>query len=345
MKFSAAVLVETGSPLKIVEDIEIPKLEAGQVLVKVAFAGICHSQLMEQAGHRGIGKYLPHLLGHEGSGTVIDIGEGVKKVRTGQRVVLGWLKGAGMDVKGAVYNSPIGKINSGAVTTFSEYTIVSENRCYPLPHNISMQEGVLLGCALPTGMGIIRNQINPSSNSTIGFVGLGGIGKSALISGSCLPNRFLLAIDTNDNKLALAKELGADFCINPDSEDVHVKVAELTQNNMLDYAVEAAGSCKTIELAFSLIHKQHGSCIFASHPPAGQKIQLDPFELICGKTITGSWGGCSNPEHVSQFVSAHKSEINFSPFMSNTYRLADINLAMEELSQQKILRAIICMEQ
>lgn len=344
MKFTGAVLVNTNHPLQLVENIQVPKLLAGQVLVKVAYASVCHSQLMEQSGKRGIDKYLPHLLGHEGTGTVIDTGKGVNKVKTGDKIVLGWLKGDGVDVGGSVYDSPMGKINSGAVTTFSELTVVSENRCYPLPANISMQEGVLLGCALPTGMGIVKNQVKPDSNTTIGILGLGGIGMSALIGATCLPHKSLIAIDTNEQKLALAKSLGANYCINPAKQDVNAEIQTLTAGKMLDVTVEAAGSCQTIELAFSLINKHTGQCIFASPPPAGQKIQIDPFELICGKTITGSWGGCSHPEHMSQFVSENKSKLNFSPFMSNTYKLADINIAMDDLAKQKLLRAIICID-
>tara|TARA_R110001583_G_scaffold131271_1_gene282991 strand:+ start:1037 stop:2077 length:1041 start_codon:yes stop_codon:yes gene_type:complete len=341
MKFTGAVLVNTNQPLVFVPEIQVPQLKPGQVLVKVIYAGVCHSQLMEQQGKRGEDKYLPHLLGHEGTGVVLEVGPNVTKVKAGDKVILGWLKGDGEDAGGTVYQSPIGNINSGAVTTFSELTVVSENRCYLLPNNISMQEGVLLGCALPTGMGIVTNQIKPNENTTIGIVGLGGIGMSALIGTTCLPHQSLIAIDTNEQKLALAKTLGADYCINPAKQDVHAEIQALTAGNMLDFAVEAAGSCQTIELAFSLINKQTGHCIFASHPPAGQKIQLDPFELICGKTITGSWGGCSHPEHMSTFVSEHKSKINLVPFMSNLYELKDINRALSDLEQQKVMRAIV----
>jgi S-(hydroxymethyl)glutathione dehydrogenase/alcohol dehydrogenase len=115
----------------------------------------------------------------------------------------------------------------------------------------------------------------------------------------------------------------------------------LTAGKMLDFTVEAAGSCQTIELAFSLINKHTGQCIFASHPPAGQKIQIDPFELICGKTITGSWGGCSHPEHMTDFVSTNKEQINFETFMSDIYPFKNINQALDDLKQQKILRAIV----
>lgn len=341
MHFTGAVLINTEQPLQIVKNIQVPKLRKGQVLVKVIYAGVCHSQLMEQEGKRGEDKYLPHLLGHEGTGEVLSIGPGVTKIKAGDKVILGWLKGDGEDAGGTVYDSPIGDINSGAVTTFSELTVVSENRCYLLPNNISMQEGVLLGCALPTGMGIVTNQIKPHENTTIGILGLGGIGMSALIGAKCHNCKTIVAIDTNTEKLEKALKLGATNTINAATENVSERVAMITNNKMLDYAVEAAGSCKTIESAFSLINRQTGECVFASHPPAGQKIQIDPFELICGKKITGSWGGCSHPEHMTDFVSSNKSQINFQTFMSDIYPFKDINQALDDLRQQKILRAIV----
>ena len=114
---------------------------------------------------------------------------------------------------------------------------------------------------------------------------------------------------------------------------------------MLDYAVEAAGSCKTIESAFGLVNKQTGHCIFASHPPAGHKIQIDPFELICGKTITGSWGGGSHPEKMTSFVSENKQKIDFETFLSDSYMFKNINQAMQDLADHKILRAIVKVSQ
>jgi S-(hydroxymethyl)glutathione dehydrogenase/alcohol dehydrogenase len=296
---------------------------------------------MEQSGQRGEDKYLPHLLGHEGTGEIIDIAAGVTKLAIGDRVILGWLKGSGVDAGGTVYDSPIGKINSGAVTTFSEFTVVSENRCYKLPNNISMREGVLLGCALPTGMGIVTNQVRPAPDTSIGIVGLGGIGMSALIGATCHSCKTIVAIDTNDKKLQKAKSLGATHCFNPLLQDVAEEISNVTQGKMLDYAVEAAGSCKTIESAFSLINKQSGHCIFASHPPAGHKIQLDPYEMICGKTITGSWGGNSHPEEMASYVSANKQKIDFQAFMSDSYSFKDINQAMQDLKDHKVLRAIV----
>jgi S-(hydroxymethyl)glutathione dehydrogenase/alcohol dehydrogenase len=344
MKFKAAVLVKTGSPLEIIEHIEVPKLADGQVLVKIFYSGVCHSQLMEASGARGEDKYLPHMLGHEATAQVLETGPSVTKVKLGDKVVLGWIKASGIDAGGTVYQSPLGKINAGAVTTFSEISVVSENRCYLLPEQIGLREGVLLGCALPTGMGMVDNQINCQPHHSIGIFGLGGIGMAALIAAVTSQAKLVVAIDTNPAKLALAHKLGAHLCINPQKENVFDVVANLTHGEMLNFIIEAAGSCRTIEQAFSLINKQQGKCIFASHPKHGDKICLDPFELICGKKIEGSWGGMSNPETLVEKIANSNKNAELSELVSNSYDLEQINLAMLDLEAQKVLRAIIDMK-
>ena len=171
----AAILEQLNSPL-VIKDIEIPSLAPGQVLVKLAYSGVCQSQLMEIKGKRGDDKFLPHLLGHEGSGVVMEIGESVTKVRPGDKVILGWIKGSGLNVNGAIYKSYDGKnVNSGGVTTFNEYSVVSENRCTILPGGVPMDIAVLFGCAIPTGAGIVMNTLKPYTGSSIAIWGLGGI--------------------------------------------------------------------------------------------------------------------------------------------------------------------------
>lgn len=344
MKFTAAVLTQTARPLEIIDGVEVPLLKPGQVLVKVFYSGVCHSQLMEASGARGADPYLPHMLGHEATAQVIDTGAGVTKVKSGDKVILGWLKGAGIDAGGSVYQSPIGAINAGAVTTFSQLSVVSENRCYLLPANIGLREGVLLGCALPTGMGMVNNQINCQPQHSIGIFGLGGIGMAALIAAVNSQAHFIVAIDTSPAKLELAQKLGAHICINPRLQNAFEVVAEHTSGDMLDFIVEAAGSCSTIEQAFSLIHKQKGKCIFASHPKQGDKICLDPFELICGKKIEGSWGGMTDPEALVSKVATQNNQQTLSELVSNTYQLQEINQAMNDLHAQKVVRAIVDME-
>src|SRR5204863_8468809 len=102
MKTQAAILVETGKPI-VIGTLEIPKLKKGQVIVEIAFSGVCHTQILEARGRRGPDKFLPHCLGHEGSGTVVEVGEGVTKVKPGDQVVLSWIKGSGLDGGGTVY--------------------------------------------------------------------------------------------------------------------------------------------------------------------------------------------------------------------------------------------------
>ncbi|WJG10601.1 zinc-binding dehydrogenase [Aliiglaciecola sp. LCG003] len=344
MKFSAAVLTKIGNPLELIDAIQVPVLKVGQVLVKIIYSGVCHSQLMEASGARGQDRYLPHMLGHEATAEVLDVGPETTKIKAGDKVILGWLKGTGIDAGGTVYQSPIGKINAGAVTTFSQLSVVSENRCYLLPDNISLREGVLLGCALPTGMGMVNNQINCQPEHSIGVFGLGGIGMSALIAAVNCQAKLVVAIDTNEDKLKLARKLGAHVCINPMAQDASRIIAEQTSGKLLDFIIEAAGTCSTIEQAFSVINKNTGKCIFASHPKHGDKICLDPYDLICGKKIEGSWGGQTDPEIFVQQVAQQRNHDSLKELVSNTYHLQDINQAMADLTAQKVLRAIVAME-
>ncbi|GAA6185409.1 zinc-binding dehydrogenase [Aliiglaciecola sp. NS0011-25] len=343
MKFKGAVLTQTHHPLMIIDGIEVPLLKPGQVLVRILYSGVCHSQLMEMNGLRGEDKYLPHLLGHEATAEVLDVGKSVTKVIPGDKVILGWLKGAGLDAGGTVYKSPIGNINAGAVTTFSELSVVSENRCYLLPSKINLREGVLLGCALPTGMGMVNNQINCQPEHSIGIFGLGGIGMSALIAAVNSQSRLIVAIDSNQAKLNLAQKLGAHLCIHATQQDANEIIKDATKGEMLDFVIEAAGSCKTIEQAFSLVQKKHGKCVFASHPEHGEKISLDPYELICGKKIEGSWGGSTDPESLVKLMAEKTPSTDLSTLVSNNYTLLEINEALKDLQAQKVVRAIVDM--
>mgnify|MGYP001467301769 CR=1 FL=1 len=180
---NAAVLRELNHPLNI-EQLECPELERGQVLVEFEYSGVCRSQLMEVRGSRGPDRWLPHLLGHEGVGVVLDIGPGVTTVEIGDTVVVGWLETSGLDAKPAHYlNIDTGeKINSGKAVTFCSHSIVSENRVFKKPQTIDNKIAVLLGCALPTGAGMVLNETNPTPDDRILISGLGGIGLSVLVT-------------------------------------------------------------------------------------------------------------------------------------------------------------------
>tara|TARA_B100001063_G_C16752642_1_gene551151 strand:+ start:586 stop:1659 length:1074 start_codon:yes stop_codon:yes gene_type:complete len=341
--FKAAVLEKQKSPLKLVSNVQVPKLEKGQVLVKLAYSGVCHSQIMEIEGLRGKDKYLPHLLGHEGSGIVIDVGSNVTKVKSGDTVVLGWIKGNGIDSGGCCYKHQNENFNAGSVTTFNEYAVVSENRCVIIPKNIPMDIAALFGCAVLTGSGILTNTIRPKKNTDIAFFGIGGIGLSALAVSKSYSFNKIFAVDINDERLSLAKDFGATHTINPMKECPVKFIKENTKGIGVDYAIDAAGLVKTIEQAFESIKTNNGLCVFASHPKFGDKISIDPFDLISGKRIIGSWGGDAQPDRDIPFFSKLylAGKLPLEKFISKKYKLEDINSAINDLKQGKVIRPII----
>ena len=153
----AAILVEQKKPL-VIDEVQLPTfLEIGQVLVKVHFSGICGSQIGEINGAKGSDPYLPHLLGHEASGVVLEVGPGVKHVKPGDAVVMHWRKGAGIEAVTPNYLWRGKKLNAGYITTFNEYAIVSENRLTAIPSDSNLMIAALFGCAVTTGFGVIEN--------------------------------------------------------------------------------------------------------------------------------------------------------------------------------------------
>jgi len=339
-KITAAVLFDINKPLKICE-LEIPKLKEGQVLVKIFYSGVCRSQLMEARGGRGEDPWLPHLLGHEASGEVVEIGPNVNKIKISDKVILGWIKGNGLEAEGAkyIYNDQI--VNSGKVTTFSNYSIVSENRLVTIPDKIPLDIAVLFGCALLTGAGMVLNELKPNSQMSVIVIGLGGIGLSALMALKYLNCKKIIAIDISDEKLELAKLFGATHTFNSHDINLFQKIKDLTIFGA-DACIESGGKTETIELGFALISK-NGKLIFASHPPEGKKISIAPHELIAGKQIFGSWGGGCKPDlDIPKLAAIYiKSNPPLEKLISKRYKLENINEALDDLENGVVFRPII----
>src|SRR3989338_6816359 len=155
---TAAILTKLNAPLTIADDVVIPELGPGHVRVRGEASGICGKQVDEVAGRRP-DAFIPHLLGHEGAGVVEDVGPGVRKVKPGDHVVLHWMKGSGIDSAPPTFSRRGAKVNAGWITTFSERTIISENRVTPIPTDIPFDVAALMGCATTTGLGIVLNNI------------------------------------------------------------------------------------------------------------------------------------------------------------------------------------------
>jgi len=300
---------------------------------------------MEITGGRGDDPYLPHLLGHEGAGVVLDIGDDVHKIKPGDRVVLTWIKGDGANVACSTYRCGEQTINAGAVTTFSHHALVSENRCVPIEESIPWEIASLMGCALPTGAGIVLNSMCPSTGDSMAIVGLGGIGMSALVGAKLCGCSPIIGIDTDPGKLELAHELGATDTLDASNDGLDAAVQSIVGTDGLDFAVEAAGSTETIEQAFGLVRDGGGLCVFAGHPPEGEKIRLDPHLLIRGKQIRGSWGGDTVPRRDIPMYARRFAEgsLPLEKLITHRFALEEINDAMATLRSGRAGRIVIDM--
>ena len=340
----AAVLYEVSEPLRLVE-LEIPDLTPGQVLVDVAYSGLCHTQLLEVRGQRGPDRYLPHAVGHEGSGQVLHVGPQVTKVKPGDQVVLSWIKGSGAEVPSTIYGSAAGPVNSGALTTFMRRTVTCENRVTPIPAAMPLREAALVGCAIPTGAGMVLNSAQVRPGSSIAIFGVGGIGLSALLAADLVHAQPIIAVDVQDHKLAKARELGATHLINAQHQDPLAAILDITDGRGVAYAIEAVGRQQTVETAFRAVQDAGGLCVVAGNLPHGERITLDPFDLIKGKRIVGTWGGDTQPDRdIPLYVNLYLSgKLKLEQLITHTYSLGEINQAFADLEQGNVGRALIQM--
>lgn len=338
----AFVLVETGQPL-VRKELTIPELKPGQVLVDIAYSGVCHSQLLEIQGKRGHDRFLPHTLGHEGSGTVVEVADGVTKVRPGDRVVLSWIKGSGADVPSTVYGNGNMTVNSGAISTFMRRTVTCENRVTRIPDSMPLREAALLGCAIPTGAGIILNTAKVRPGSSVAVFGAGGIGLSAILASAVMNANPVIAVDVFDHKLERARSLGATHIINAKESDPLAGILDITDWRGVDYAIDAAGRRDTMEAAFASVRDNGGLCVLAGNLPQGENISIDPMALIKGKRIIGTWGGETNTDHdIPVYVDLyHKGKLGLDMLITHEYGFKEINRALNDLKDGKVGRAII----
>ena len=343
MKATAAVLTALGKPLELLE-LDIPALKPGQVLVDVAWSGVCHTQLLECRGYRGEDRFLPHCLGHEGSGIVNDIGVGVTKVKAGDRVVMSWIKGAGADVPGTVYQANGLRVNAGGITTFATRSIISENRLTVVPSAIELRLAALLGCAVPTGVGVVLNTLRPRPGDSIAIFGVGGIGLCA-VNGSAISGCYpIIAVDLQAEKLELARDLGATHTILAGEQDAASAIRDLVPAGT-DFAIEATGNPLVMQQALESVRSQGGTAVVVGNARNGQRIELDPQQLNQGKRLLGTWGGDNWPDRdYPRYCNLIKSgKLNLQPLQSQSFSLPQINDALNALEAGRAARPLIDM--
>lgn len=325
----AAVLFRQNSVLDILE-LDMPKLDIGQVLVRVEHSGICGKQIDEITGRQGEDPFLPHLLGHEGGGEVLEVGPGVRKVKKGDRVVMHWMKGSGIDALPPRYLYRGRTISAGGVTTFSEMTIASENRLTPVETQLGSDELSLLGCAVTTGVGIVLNDANFRPGQTLAVFGAGGVGLS-VIKGAQLVNAIrVVAIDVHAGKLARATQCGATDVIDASKTDVDAALKEMTRGAGFDVAVDTTGMNAVRLSAYNATARQ-GVTILAGVPFAGERMAIDSFPLHAGRRIVGSHGGGTVPDRdIPRYVNlCHEGRLTIRDLITHRFSLGDVNQAID----------------
>lgn len=333
----AAVLTEIKAPLELLEIALPPNLSVGQVLVKIFYSGICGSQIGEIEGAKGEDKYLPHLLGHEASGTVLDVGPGVKHVKPGDQVVLHWRKGLGIEADTPHYVCGGRRINAGSVTTFSEYAIVSENRVTAIPVDSDMQVAALFGCAVTTGFGVVENNAKVRIGESVVVFGAGGIGLNIVQAAALVCAYPIVAVDLHDNKLELAKQMGATHVINSSGISPRQGILDIVGAAGVDVFIDNTGQPAVIQMGYQ-ITKPQGRVTLVGVPKKGSNIEIYSLPLHFGKGLSGSHGGEAIPHlDIPRYQNLYRAgRIKLQPLITAHYSLAQVNEAIADLKSGKI---------
>ncbi len=332
----AAILVGQNQPLQL-EEIELPNdLLAGQVLVRVHVSGICGSQLGEISGAKGLDPYLPHLMGHEGCATVIQVGPGVETVQPGDLVVLHWRKGLGIQASPPKYRFQGQNINAGWVTTFNTYAVVSENRCTSVPPNTPKDVAALFGCAITTGFGVVENNAKLKMGESILIFGAGGIGLNIIQAASLINAYPIIAVDLVDDRLNLASSLGATHTINNSQSDIKNELFKIIGNRKIDVFIDNTGIPNVIEFGYENT-TQDGRIILVGVPRVGENINIFSLPLHFGKTLIGSHGGETRPERdIPRYLNLlNNGRVEFDKLVSDRFSLKSINEAIEFMKNGK----------
>tara|TARA_X000001036_G_scaffold408260_1_gene418405 strand:- start:808 stop:1860 length:1053 start_codon:yes stop_codon:yes gene_type:complete len=337
MKMKAAILTEQNKPL-VIDDVGLPeKLDFGQVLVQVKYSGICGSQIGEINGVKGVDYYLPHLLGHEGSGIVMDMGPGVINLKKGDHVVMHWKIGKGLPSFTPNYSWENKKLNAGYVTTFNELAIVSENRLTKIGKEVNLEVAALFGCAVTTGLGVINNNANVKIGESVVLFGSGGIGLNIIQGAAMVSANPIIAIDLYDEKLELARMLGATHIINSKKSDPKKAIKDILNNQNPDVVIDNTGNVNIIQLAYEMTSKS-GRTILVGVPNFKEKVSINTLPLHFEKILTGSHGGETQPEKdILRYLKLYQNgKLKLDGLVTDRFNLNEINRAITLMNEGKV---------
>ncbi|MCG3773860.1 MAG: NDMA-dependent alcohol dehydrogenase [Nitrospira sp.] len=342
----AAVLETIDSPL-VVAEVGLTELSFGQVLVKVLVSGICGAQLQEIAGNKGNAKFVPHLLGHEGCGIVEAIGPGVTRVAVGDKVVMHWRKGDGIESDFPTYAYKGKTIRSGKVTTFSEQSIVSENRLTTVPQDTPEELGALLGCSLSTALSTISIEANVKMGESVMIIGAGGLGANLIRTAGLVSAFPIISVDVHDHKRELAESLGATLYINCLTVPVETELREKLGLDRVDVIIDTSGHPGSIADTIPLLSGT-GRYIFLGQPKPGADVTIKNAHHLFegdGKTLKATQGGGFNPSvHLARYVRLFKAGIlKTDGLVTHRMPLDQINEAIGLVREGQAGRIIIDM--
>jgi alcohol dehydrogenase len=372
MKIKAAVLNKMGleapyaksKPLAI-EEIELDPPGYGEVLVRIGAAGLCHSDLSVIEGNRP--RPMPMALGHEAAGVVEKVGPGVDDLKVGDHVVMVFVPSCGhclpcaegrpaLCEPGAAANGA-GTLLSGerrlhrngsdvhhhlGVSAFAEYATVSRRSLVKIDKELPLEEAALFGCAVLTGVGAVINTARVAAGSSVAVVGLGGVGLSSLLGAIAAGARRVVAVDLSDDKLGLARQLGATDTFNPKSRDAIDSIKSATAGGV-EFAFEMAGSVRAMDLAYK-ITRRGGTTVTAGLPPPDQNFALPQVNLVAEeRTVKGSYiGTCVPGRDLPRYIELYRrGRLPVDRLMSGRLKLDEINVGFDRLREGQAVRQVV----
>ncbi len=367
MNSRAAVLYGPKQPLRI-EDIEVDDPKPGEVLLRLTASGICHSDLSPMQGLRPAP--YPIVLGHEGAGMVEKVGSGVTSVKPGDHAIAAGIAPCGKCAycvvgRPKVCQANLPKAVAGTLpdgtkrfhtkdgteishflsrSSFTQYTVVAESGVVKVRPDAPLDKVALLSCGAAAGIGTVLNACRPEVGSTIAIFGCGGLGLSAVMAARIANCRMIIAVDVQDSKLQMAKELGATHIVNGKLTDAVQEVHKITGGGA-DNTLEFTGNVEVMSQTFDAA-KAAGSVYLAGAPPAGARVSLDARALLLEKRVTGVVGGDTRsiidiPRWVDLFM---EGKLPIERLITHTFAFRDVNMAIELLEKGEGVRSILVID-
>ncbi len=359
----AAVLYEPNQPV-IVEDIEMEAPKAGEVLVKMAATGVCHSCYHVVTGL--LTPPLPAVLGDEGAGVVEEIGDGVSLVKPGDHVILSWMdscgqcsycvqgranlcatarqRNEGFLADGTTRYRKNGKSihHFATVASFAEYSVIPEACAIPIDRDIPLDKAALIGCSVTTGVCAATNTAQVRPGSSVAVFGAGGIGLNVIQGAVIAGAARIIAVDLLESKLAYARQFGATHTVNADAVDPIEEIRALTDGLGVEYAFEAIGTRATYEQTLYAI-RNGGTAVWVGAPPR-EPLSLDPGVVFWGEnTLKGCCYGSARPRYdMPRLLALYRAGVlKLDELITQTYTLDEVNTAFDDMLEGKLARGMI----